>query len=68
MQEDFPRQVLDPNDILKKKLQIFFMNKQITNALSTKFKLQLQFYSVDVWQDLSGYHLPPHTDLSLIHI
>ena len=62
MQEDFPRQVLDPNDILKKKLQIFFMNKQITNALSTKFKLQLQFYSVDVWQDLSGYHLPPHTD------
>ena len=38
MQEDFPRQVLDPNDILKKKLQIFFMNKQITNALFTSAK------------------------------
>ncbi len=62
MQEDFPRKVLDPNDILKKKLQIFFMNKRITNALAKKFELELKFEYVDVWQDLPGYYLPPHTD------
>ena len=62
MQEDFPRRVLSPDDILKKKLQIFFMNKQITSALSDKFQLDLKFASLDVWQDFPGYHLPPHTD------
>ena len=32
-QEHLARQILDPDDIQLKKLQIFFMNKQITNAL-----------------------------------
>ena len=38
------------------------MNKKITDALSKKFDITLKFQSVDVWRDLPGYYLPPHTD------
>ena len=62
MQEDFSRQVLDTDDVVSRKLQIFFMNKKITDALSKKFDITLKFQSVDVWRDLPGYYLPPHTD------
>ena len=62
MQEDFPRTVLTMDDVLKKELHIFFMNKKITTALSKKFKSDLKFSSVDVWQDFVGYYLPPHVD------
>ena len=42
-QEHLARQILDPDDIQLKKLQIFFMNKQITNALEKKYELDLKF-------------------------
>ena len=44
------------------------MNKQITNALEKKYELDLKFDSVDVWQDLSGYYLTPHTDNESIKV
>ena len=67
-QEHLARQILDADDIQLKKLQIFFMNKQITNALEKKYELDLKFDSVDVWQDLPVYYLTPHTDNESIKV
>ena len=67
-QEQFPRQVLDPTDIVSKKLQIFFMNSNITNAFSKKYGIDLKFRSIDVWEDLPGYCLDPHTDNESIKV
>ena len=67
-QEDLPRQVLDPDDAIMRQLKIFFMHTKITKALRKKFGLDLKFDSIDVWQDLSGYYLEPHTDHESIKV
>ena len=51
-----------------KKLTVFFMNSNITNALSKKFRTDLTFDSVDVWIDGKGYKLPPHVDDNRIKV
>jgi len=61
-QENFPRQRVDYSENMMKQLKIFFMNTNITKALSRKFKTSLEFASVDIWQDWAGFILPPHTD------
>ena len=61
-QEHLPRQTLDSGDLLRKKLQILFMNSAITETLAKKFNLDLKLESVDVWQDMPGYYFAPHTD------
>ncbi len=67
-QEHLERQVLDPDDVVIRQLQVFFMNTKITNALGKKFGFNLKFDSVDVWQDLPGYYLTPHTDNESIKV
>ena len=61
-QEKFPRKRLSYNEKLSKQLHIFFMNSEITNALTKKFNTDLRFESVDIWIDNKGYHIPPHVD------
>ena len=61
-QFDRPRHRVDYNDNIMKKLKIFFMHSKITNVLAKKFNTELQFDSVDIWQDKPGYYLEPHTD------
>ena len=67
-QEHLARQVLDPDDMIMRQLHVFFMNTKITNALGKKFGFNLKFDSVDVWQDLPGYYLSPHTDHESIKV
>jgi len=61
-QENLPRVRLDYNDEVMKKLKVFFMNANITQALENKFNTELQFDSADIWIDNKGYKLAPHTD------
>jgi len=61
-QQDLPRKRLSYNEILSKKLHIFFMNSQITKALENKFLTKLKFTSVDYWIDDKDYFLLPHVD------
>ena len=61
-QENLPRVRLDYNDEVMKKLKVFFMNANITQALENKFNTELQFNSADIWIDNKGYKLAPHTD------
>lgn len=61
-QEDLPRFRLNYNEVIMKKLKVFFMNSNITKALESKFGTNLSFESVDIWIDNSGYRLRPHTD------
>lgn len=61
-QEEKPRTRLDYKDELMKKIKVFFMNTNITRALSNKFDKELHFQSADLWVDNAGYTLPPHTD------
>ena len=61
-QEELPRARLDYNDNLMKKIKIFFMNSNITNALERKYNTNLKFDSADIWIDNKGYKLAPHTD------
>ena len=61
-QENLPRMRLDYKDDLMKRIRVFFMNSNITNALQNKFDTQLKFSSVDLWIDQCGYKLAPHTD------
>ena len=44
------------------------MNKNITNALATKFNTYLKFESVDIWVDNKDYSLTPHVDDSRIKL
>ena len=61
-QQDLPRKRLSYNEILSKKLHIFFMNSKITKALENKFLTKLKFTSVDCWIDDKDYFLSPHVD------
>ena len=61
-QENLPRVRLDYNDEFMKKIKVFFMNANITQALEDKFNTELQFNSADIWIDNKGYKLAPHTD------
>tara|TARA_B000000475_G_scaffold264664_1_gene252444 strand:+ start:630 stop:1175 length:546 start_codon:yes stop_codon:yes gene_type:complete len=61
-QELKPRIRLDYNDEMMKKITVFFMNSNITNALEKKFDTKLKFKSADLWVDDVGYFLLPHTD------
>ena len=61
-QEELPRARLNYNDNLMKKIKIFFMNSNITNALERKYNTNLKFDSADIWIDNKGYKLAPHTD------
>ena len=61
-QLDRPRQRVEYTEDIMKKLKIFFMHSKITNVLAKKFNTELQFDSVDIWQDKPGYYLEPHTD------
>ena len=67
-QEHLPRVRLDYNDQLMRRIRIFFMNKNITNALATKFNTYLKFESVDIWVDNKDYSLTPHVDDSRIKL
>lgn len=68
LQEDLPRMRLDYTDELMKRIRIFFMNTNITNALQNKFNTKLKFSSADLWIDQRGYALAPHTDDSRIKL
>ena len=61
-QEQIPRKRMSYNELFSKQLHIFFMNKNITNALQEKFSTKLQFSSVDYWIDNKDYFLSPHVD------
>ena len=61
-QTDLNRLKLSKHDEDMKRLTVFFMNSNITNALAKKFRTDLKFDSVDVWIDGKGYKLPPHLD------
>ena len=60
--ENFPRLMLEYQDITMKKLKVFFMDEKIKSALERKFDTTLKFDSVDFWIDDKGYSLKPHTD------
>jgi hypothetical protein len=38
------------------------MHRPITEGLEKKFKTDLKFASVDIWQDDIGYYIGPHID------
>ena len=61
-QEHEPRKRLSYNEKFSKQLHIFFMNKNITNALQEQFSTKLKFSSVDYWIDNKDYFLKPHVD------
>ena len=61
-QLDRPRLRVDYSDEIMKKIKLFFMQTPITKALEKKFNTDLNFDSVDIWQDKPGYYLGPHTD------
>jgi hypothetical protein len=68
MQEHLPRIKLDYQDNLMKQLNIFFMRKNITDALTKMFETTLKFDSADIWIDDKDYNLSPHTDDSRIKL
>jgi len=57
MQERSPRIKLDYQDNLMKQLNIFFMRKNITDALAKMFETTLKFDSADIWIDDKDYNL-----------
>jgi len=61
-QEDLPRKRMSYNETTAKQLEIFFMNRHITDTLREKFSTSLTFKSVDYWVDDKDYFLPPHVD------
>ena len=61
-QKELPRKKMSYTEATAKQLKIFFMNKNITNALQEKFSTSLIFQSVDYWIDDRDYFLPPHVD------
>tara|TARA_B100001057_G_scaffold496927_1_gene599736 strand:- start:3589 stop:4134 length:546 start_codon:yes stop_codon:yes gene_type:complete len=67
-QTQMNRVKLSKDNEVMKKLRVFFMNTNITNALEKKFNTTLKFDSVDVWIDGKGYKLPPHVDDSRIKL
>ena len=50
------------NELFSKQLHIFFMNKNITDALQEQFSTKLKFSSADYWVDNKDYFLSPHVD------
>jgi len=56
------RSRVDYQEEIMKRLGIFFRHASITKALEEKFRTDLKFNSVDIWQDSPGYFLEPHTD------
>jgi len=67
-QTNLNRLKLSKDDEDMKKLTVFFMNSNITQALEKKFKTDLTFSSVDVWVDGKGYKQMPHVDDSRIKL
>ena len=61
-QTDLNRVKLSKENESIKKLTVFFMHTNITQALEKKFNTNFKFDSVDVWIDGKGYKLPPHLD------
>jgi hypothetical protein len=61
-QEKYPRKKLRYDNTQSKRLKVFFMDKNITQALQEKFSTSLKFSSVDYWSDQAGYFLPSHVD------
>jgi len=61
-QRQIPRKRMSYNELFSKQLHIFFMNKNITNALQEQFSTNLKFSSVDYWIDNKDYFLKPHVD------
>ena len=61
-QEKQRRSRVDEKSEIIKKLKILFMHRPITEGLETKFKTDLKFASVDIWQDDIGYYIGPHID------
>ena len=59
---------LSDKDLDLKKIKIFFMNTNITNALAKKFNTNLQFESIDLWIDGKGYKLESHVADSRIKL
>ena len=62
------RKRMSHNEVFSKQLHIFFMNKNITDALQEKFSTKLQFSSVDYWVDNKDYFLPSHVDNDTIKL
>ena len=67
-QEQIPRKRMSYNELFSKQLHIFFMNKNIIDALQEKFSTALQFSSVDYWIDNKDYFLSPHVDNDSIRL
>jgi len=67
-QEQIPRKRMSYNEVFSKQLHIFFMNRNITDALQEKFSTALQFSSVDYWIDNKDYFLSPHVDNDCIKL
>jgi len=62
------RKRMSYNELFSKQLHIFFMNKNIIDALQEKFSTALQFSSVDYWIDNKDYFLSPHVDNDSIRL
>ena len=61
-QEHQPRVRVDYSEAISKKLNIIFKSSKIKNVLEHKYKLKLYPQTTDIWFDLGGYNLKPHTD------
>ena len=61
-QTDLNRVKLSKENEIIKKLTVFFMHTNITQALEKKFETKLKFESVDLWIDGNGSKLAPHVD------
>jgi len=61
-QAHLPRKRISYNELFSKQLHIFFMNKNITNALQEQFSTKLKFSGADYRVDNKDYFLSPHVD------
>jgi len=61
-QEDTARLKIDYSEKISKQLNILFRHKKIMNCLQEIFLIKLKPSTSDIWIDLKGYRLSPHTD------
>ena len=61
-QEHTNRFRLSYEEPIIKMLNVIFHSRKITNALETKFDVELKPETTDVWLDALNYSLPPHLD------
>lgn len=61
-QKHRPRFRVDYREAISKKINIIFKSSKIKNVFEHKYKLKLYPQITDIWFDLGGYNLKPHTD------